>query len=99
MSEEARNLKAFSLQSISLSQKLLACYLAFFRIRQEPGIHGVSPIEYKVNKVSLEGYRSGHNENDSKSFDGQKPSVGSNPTPSAKSRETSKGVSLFLVMV
>ena len=30
-----------------------------------------------------EGYRSGHNENDSKSFDGQKPSVGSNPTPSA----------------
>ena len=30
-----------------------------------------------------EGYRRGHNENDSKSFDGQKPSVGSNPTPSA----------------
>ena len=33
-----------------------------------------------------EGYRRGHNENDSKSFDGQKPSVGSNPTPSASEK-------------
>lgn len=34
----------------------------------------------------MEMYRRGHNENDSKSFDGQKPSVGSNPTPSASEK-------------
>lgn len=36
----------------------------------------------------MEGYRSGHNENDSKSFDVQKTSVGSNPTPSAKKKKS-----------
>ena len=36
-----------------------------------------------ISLSSMERYRRGHNENDSKSFDGQKPSVGSNPTRSA----------------
>ena len=70
--------------AIDLTFTKFACLLScIFPDQAKPGIHGVSPIEYKVNKVSLERYRSGHNENDSKSFDGQKPSVGSNPTRSA----------------
>ena len=35
------------------------------------------------SETYTETYRRGHNENDSKSFDGLKPSVGSNPTVSA----------------
>ena len=49
-----------------------------------------------------EGYRRGHNENDSKSFDGQKPSVGSNPTASAtpvSSRESAWKLVFYWIAV
>lgn len=42
--------------------------------------------------VDMETYRRGHNGNDSKSFDGLNPSVGSNPTVSATKKLVNLGV-------
>ena len=44
----------------------------------------------------METYRSGHNGNDSKSFDRQKRSVGSNPTVSARETESAVWNGRFL---
>ena len=47
----------------------------------------------------LEWYRSGHNEHDWKSCDGQKPSEGSNPSHSAKKQENASLRSLVFLAV
>ena len=56
-------------------------YLAFFRFRW----YNSQYCTEIGTKIIMETYRSGHNENDSKSFDPQG-SVGSNPTVSASSK-------------
>lgn len=65
--------QGFARVRISQFHIVLACFSCIF------SAHG-KQLRY------TEGYRRGHNENDSKSFDGQKPSVGSNPTPSASEK-------------
>ena len=65
--------QSFARVRISQFHIVLACFSCIF------SAHG-KQLRY------TEGYRRGHNENDSKSFDGQKPSVGSNPTPSASEK-------------
>ena len=65
-----RKTEYFAVLSVSSFQKFFLC-----KKHQENG-----------GLTYTEAYRSGHNGPDSKSFDGQKPSVGSNPTPSASEK-------------
>ena len=59
---------------------------------------GLSRVYHQLNIFIMETYRSGHNENDSKSFWRDERHVGSNPTVSARKAPDFSGAFVFMII-